>query len=874
MMETYWLGIDRDLDEILRTLNLWENSPPQQPVAGSEPEGLLGLESFVKRATRSDSSDVILGLWLNPCAPQLTVDAAKTEDQKTDIKFVPLECSQCRQAIQGSHFQCISWCTLNNNAPNQDRPPVFCETCAREPGRSAHPPDHLRKIHKSCVLSTCIPEQQAGLKCSCPDVVGAEEAAQYPFSGIQDRARHDPRCPLRVLKSAHCSAKTREMPRLNALQVAGDGGLQEEASPVFLSGQRLAARVLKVGDDIPYGNVHMSLMVGPLIIENGVPDSKRGVLISVRDRLQLHSVANTTSSVTRCLALCTAKDKMERKMYCASKHLPRNRRIKAFMKQVVGSPFWGLVSRDECAAELDIVKEVARAGLAYSDLPMKTPKFNADRKRAARVKITEKLHKLLFWRVNSYLHAIVNRLFDTSLELEWNIISNNCQRFCDAIIDRRVFGSFMVYGQKCTYHGPPQALYLLSFVSRVGCHDGFPRKVIPRKRADAANGHTEEFLLRYRRFGQHSDTDIIDSLTQYWSDWGGFGEPLFRHQDLFPWDCTEARTQEEEDVRLQEKCGECKLAKHLWAFPFDSWSLAQLHLFRERRFYAPRSATAAQLSHKEWMDNRFGVLEALQALGSVAVAMRRSRTFRDSCMWNFVPRGLLFPNTCPVRDQAFLSRKSRTKQLARERGPGNLVSRPGSALVVHDRVKLAGIHRAQPQSHLYDHDRLYDCTLADWADLARDAQVAEYVALRDLRARLVDEVIEDARGRHQSGLTRSAGNPTGNPSDGTGVGVAVGLEGHGVAPDCDGSGAVVDCTATSDCSCVCDPSAMESFSSFDAGACTADGSASAADGSGSAGDGGAAAAAACDGGGGGGGGGGGDGGGGGCGGGGGGGGGG
>ncbi|KAI7911123.1 hypothetical protein M0657_011094 [Pyricularia oryzae] len=31
-----------------------------------------------------------------------------------------------------------------------------------------------------------------------------------------------------------------------------------------------------------------------------------------------------------------------------------------------------------------------------------------------------------------------------------------------------------------------------------------------------------------------------------------------------------------------------KAAEHFWAFPFDSWSLIQLHLFRDRRFCAHR----------------------------------------------------------------------------------------------------------------------------------------------------------------------------------------------------------------------------------------------------------------------------------------------
>ncbi|TIC99727.1 hypothetical protein CH35J_006151 [Colletotrichum higginsianum] len=479
------------------------------------------------------------------------------------------------------------------------------------------------------------------------------------------------------------------------------------------------------------------------------------------------------------------------------------------MKQVVGSPFWGL-GKDDCVGEDEIIRDVAKASLNYADKPMKSIEFNAKKRSNARNGIYEKLHQLLHLRVRAYIHAIVEKLLDKSIPLKFHFLNNNCQRFCDAIIDRNVFGSFMIYARKCQEkkHCSSPVLYLLSFVSRIGCHDGFPRRVVPSSRATAANGHTEEFLLRFRRFDHHNETDIIDSLVEYWTDWGGFPEPVFRQQSLFPWDCTEARIQEEEAERPQVKCGKCSLAKHLWAFPFDAWSVAQLHIFRERRYYALPSSipgddniVRTQIGYREWMHNRLSVLEAVQVLGRVAVAM---------------PCGLVFPNTAPARRLS--RRRKKLQKLAKERR-GRLVIQPSSASIVHDRIKLAGIHRAQPMGYHYDQDMLHDCTLADWADLAHDDQVAAYTALRDYQAEHVDEIIAAAKRRWTETSQSSVQNRT--PGSGTRY---LDWQDLLVPEGCDGSGAEVSFQADdkskadgkskvddAKCDCVCDPTALSGF---------------------------------------------------------------
>ncbi|KAI3558380.1 hypothetical protein CABS03_02460 [Colletotrichum abscissum] len=476
------------------------------------------------------------------------------------------------------------------------------------------------------------------------------------------------------------------------------------------------------------------------------------------------------------------------------------------MKQVVGSAFWGL-TEDDRVQEAEIIEMVADASSQY----VEGIDRNQEDLKGIRRPIYEKLHALLHLRAKAYIESIVDRLFDEKTPLKWHPGSNNCQKFCDNLINRSLFGSFMVYARDCKQekHPPSQILYLLSFVCRKGCHDGFPKKVIPLSRETASNGHTEEFLLRYRQFDHHNDTDIIDSLVEYWTDWGGFREPIFRYQGLFPWDCTEARTQEEEDLQPQVKCGECRLTKHLWAFPFDAWSVAQLHMFRERQFYTPSyndsSQSSSQIGYDEWMDNRLSVLEALEVLGCIAVAMHRSDLFRSSCQWNFKAHGVVFFNT--ARSWGLFhknKRRSKLKKLKRH-GHGNLVPRAGSNLMEHDRVKLAGIHRAQPFSHSYEHVKGHDCTLADWADAAHDCQVEAYKALRDSRSVGVDKIIANAR------FSSSAVQANVGPKALGTEGAFPSTDGAFVAEGLDGFGASVDFTSGSLCDCMCDFTGLTGF---------------------------------------------------------------
>ena len=199
-------------------------------------------------------------------------------------------------------------------------------------------------------------------------------------------------------------------------------------------------------------------------------------------------------------------------------------------------------------------------------------------------------------------------------------------------------------------------------------------------------------MLRFR-FGRHDESDIIDTLQEYFYDWGAFGHHLYHnYQDLFPWDCTEAYG------RYPVKCNECNIAKHVWSFPFDSWSLIHLHLQKDRRLYVPTNpGVMRSLSDEDWMRNRLQILVGQEALLTGAVAMARSTTLPKDTRW-----------------------------ISMQRDP------------MKDRLKLGGIRRAQPFSHHFEQGRYHEYLIAAWAHLNRPQQIAAYELLRDGRVQLPD----------------------------------------------------------------------------------------------------------------------------------------
>lgn len=346
------------------------------------------------------------------------------------------------------------------------------------------------------------------------------------------------------------------------------------------------------------------------------------------------------------------------------------------MKQVVG----GLFSRhktSEGESEGVVVKALVEQAEAYRPDYTK-PRSNQKSLRAAAEKVTKKLRKFIGPKVRQYLEIISRRLFDRELQLKMDFFTNSCQYFCDQLLQQTPFGSFL--------DGDASgSLFSMSFATRPG---NYAKDDVSSK-WDVPFGMTEEYLLDFYS-GKYNDSDLIDTLQEYWYDWGGFGRNLYQFQSLFPWDCTEAYKP------MGGKCNDCSLSKHVWSFPFDALSITKLHLLRRASQYTPSSNNRERPKRSEWhLDNRLTVLLAQDALVTVIKALSQLPSFRNACVW-----------------------------LQNQKNPW------------FDRLKLGGIHRAQPFSHHFELGSA--CTVAPWIHLKFGQQQQIYEYIRDLRMNAPD----------------------------------------------------------------------------------------------------------------------------------------
>lgn len=368
------------------------------------------------------------------------------------------------------------------------------------------------------------------------------------------------------------------------------------------------------------------------------------------------------------------------------------KRYKVMMKQVVGGAFCNFFEHDLERKIVDALIKESRVevdpGLDFEDL---STLFNESLDR-----LMDLIKPYLAGRIKVMLASIGSRLLSHDVDIHWDLSKNTCQTFCDSIIDHNVFGPLVAQRRMSNQNRrttEPDPLYLMSFVCRPSAY----RAEKSVSKYSVPNGLTEEYILKFH-YGRQEDSDMIDTLSEYWYDWGAFGGPIYKYQDVFPWDCTEAYG------RGDIQCGKCDIGKHLWAYPFDSWSIISLHLLRGRHLYPPStpldssSTTPTKnivMNDVAWFRNRMSILLGQRSLLTVAKAMARSPKFHSSTAW------------LHQQDDARL-----------------------------DRLKLGGIHRAQPFSHHFERGAYHLFFIAEWAHLRRTDQIAEYEKLRDGRMKL------------------------------------------------------------------------------------------------------------------------------------------
>jgi uncharacterized membrane protein YgcG len=476
--------------------------------------------------------------------------------------------------------------------------------------------------------------------------------------------------------------------------------------------------------------------------------SKKGIRVSPRPHLQYWS-ENESVEMGRHVAISASKG-----VYTSSKPFPPiRRRLKASLKQIVGGLFTGF-GFVNARAEREIIRTIVRishqrntanVGGGYTG-PMDHQKIL----ESGAEEVKALLRNLIDDILEEHLKIFASRIFHQDVNLRWKRMSNHCQKMCDSLLDHEKYRDFIGHSMKT---GTP--MYLFSFVcgARTWTRGDIPDIIRPSSRRYAPNGLIEEYLLRFRRFNHHIESDVLDTLSEYWSDWANLGEHLYPHQDVFPWDCTEAFGFGLKNNGEEITCGDCSLTKHVWAFPFDSWSLITLHLFRPYAFYSKPQVNVIEYP---WLHNRIKVLTGLHSLNVIALAIRNTLSFRRKCVW---------------MSNKIISMRNEIKW---RRGHWNrLLSRAEKTLLdySHGRTRMAGIFRAQPDSNFFEYPARHDCELAEWADLAKPQQVREYEKRRN--ERIVMEFIPQDWGMSSEYDSQSHAQFVGDTSSGdTSGGVA------------------------------------------------------------------------------------------------------
>ncbi|KIW99884.1 uncharacterized protein Z518_10812 [Rhinocladiella mackenziei CBS 650.93] len=705
--------------------------------------GLLDIEKLIEHRPPLDGWQ----FWRRPGVPQLTL-SRYTKDSIPI--FSSAHCSTCNTVIRGPMF--YSSTTPHDQLASTSSIPDWkiCEACYLE---RYYGQPNVYKVHKHCVLDGSISPTSSRKICRCTRVPHSDKSGRYrtlfPINNddkhVTTSRKGGLQCPLLSLGDAIAESKydamqtlvTKRIPlseekrraQLNpaeleklkqseskgirkkkkkkendaTLQVSTMPSLVDETDRIGTQGKSSEVREAEADEDIPFfmrryiekypfGNVHMALRVGPLIIENGVAHTKGGALVTLRDPAQL-SPSRDSRSLPPPYHVGYAIAEDSRRTVWSQSHRQRGRkRYKAIMKQIIGVPFTGILDRK-------IEDSIVQTLIAGSDMPFDDPGLSlADQRKlidSILLELMPKVKRLLESRVDVYLTSISQRLIHQDTKLRWSPTKNSCQSFCDAILNWDHFGQFipdnpppypLSPGSQSQSQSRPHPLYLISFATRPS---SYTRNKIATK-FDVPSGLTEEYLLKFR-YGRHEEADIIDTLHEYWFDFAAFGKHLYPNQTLFPWDCTEAFG------RYPTRCGDCNLSKHVWAFPFDSWSIISLHLGRDRWMYAPTRGEKLPLSDAEWFKNRLTLLHAQNLLLRVGAAMHRVPAFRTATKW--------------------------------------LHTSEDTSV---DRLKLGGIHRAQPFSHVFDQGLYHQYFIAEWAIRDLDERVRQYEELRDGRVRLKD----------------------------------------------------------------------------------------------------------------------------------------
>lgn len=269
--------------------------------------GLLDIEKLVEHRPPLDN----LSFWKRPAVPQLQLREYSKSGFPT---LTSLQCSSCGSIIRSSMY-----CRTEENEVGKQTPvDRICEDCYRE--KDIGEPAYM-KMYKHCILDEIITPHISRKICLCDDVPHRDPHGKsldlFPVSKdskhLKSKIPGTVECGLFKLGEAVAEAKysgmrtigtkkkigqknrnLAEEKRYDDKQRADETKLNQKQRPKIMtqqsqhaperdatSGTAVGIEEAEADEDIPFflkrytekypfGNVHMALRIGPVVIENGV----------------------------------------------------------------------------------------------------------------------------------------------------------------------------------------------------------------------------------------------------------------------------------------------------------------------------------------------------------------------------------------------------------------------------------------------------------------------------------------------------------------------------------------------------------------------------------------------------------------------------
>ena len=264
-------------------------------------------------------------MFLNVCFAAITVTLSVIDTHAVAVShytrdsvpvFAAQHCSTCLSALRGSQYRVSSV-----RDPKSDKDWTICDSCYFE---RFYSDPNIYKVHKHCILDTSITSAGGRKICRCDGTVRMDDSGKYlnlfpvrendvhriatkkgglqcPLLSLGDmvaESKYDAmqtplgkRVPLAEEKliatmtseqlAKYQKGQKKPFRKEAKLQTGVIPSLVDEDNRVGTEGKSAEVREAEADKDIPFfmkryvdkypfGNVHMALRVGPLVIENGV----------------------------------------------------------------------------------------------------------------------------------------------------------------------------------------------------------------------------------------------------------------------------------------------------------------------------------------------------------------------------------------------------------------------------------------------------------------------------------------------------------------------------------------------------------------------------------------------------------------------------